>query len=78
MDRKRAACSAANLKVFVAMRAAGNAWDYHDFKICCDLMPDSGTFYDIGAKVGYFSIEMLALNNGSVSVVSFEPSTGLA
>jgi FkbM family methyltransferase len=64
--------------VFVSMHAAGNAWDYHDFMICRDLMPDNGTFYDIGANVGYFSIEMLALHNGSVSVVSFEPSTGLA
>lgn len=67
-----------NLDIFVTMRAAGNAWDYHDFKICRDLMPDGGTFYDIGANVGYFSIEMLALNKGSASVVSFEPSTGLA
>jgi FkbM family methyltransferase len=67
-----------SLDVFVTMHAAGNAWDYHDFMICRDLMPDGGTFYDIGANVGYFSIEMLALNKGSASVVSFEPTTGLA
>lgn len=67
-----------NLDVFVSMRQAGNSFDYEDFRICYDLVLDGQTFYDIGANIGYFSIEMLAITRCKVAVVSFEPHTELA
>ena len=66
------------LDVFVSMRQSGNAWDYEDFRICHELTKDGDTIYDVGANVGYFSIEMLAIAANKVSVVAFEPHTALA
>jgi FkbM family methyltransferase len=67
-----------NLDVFVTMRRAGNSWDYEDFQICYDLVLDGETFYDIGANIGYFTVEMLQLSGCKVGVVSFEPFAELA
>ena len=36
-------------------------------------IPNSGVFYDIGANVGYFSVEMAMKLGDAVKVVAFEP-----
>jgi FkbM family methyltransferase len=70
--------SPGSLDVYATMRLGNNSWDYHDFLTCVAASPDGTTFYDIGANVGYFSLEMAPLTNGSVRVVAFEPQSTLA
>ena len=55
-----------------------NSWDYHDFEWCVNGMPESGVFYDIGANVGYFSVEMAVHLGNAIRVVAFEPQQLLA
>lgn len=63
--------------IYATMRLHGNAWDYHDLKKCYSSLPNGSVFWDIGANVGYFSVE-IAARNPSISVVAFEPHTALA
>src|SRR5262249_54044893 len=37
-------------------------------------LPRSGTFWDVGANIGWFSMYAATLTSGSGSVLSFEPS----
>jgi FkbM family methyltransferase len=64
--------------VYATMAICGGAWDYHDFEWCVNGIPDSGTFYDVGANVGYFSVEMACCLGSAVRVVAFEPQADLA
>ena len=66
------------LDVFATMYRNGRAWDYHDFQTCMDLTRPGGVFYDIGANVGYESIEMCKLRGPETEVVAFEPHDRLA
>jgi FkbM family methyltransferase len=63
--------------VYATMALNGGSWDYHDFEWCVNGLPDAGVFYDIGANVGYFSVEM-AIRLVGVQVVAFEPQAELA
>lgn len=64
--------------IYATMVLNNNSWDYHDFEWCVNGVPDSGVFYDIGANVGYFSIEMAARLGDAVKIVAFEPQAELA
>ena len=64
--------------VYATMALNNGAWDYHDFLKCYASVPDGSVFYDIGANVGYFSIEIAARTNQAVEIVAFEPQTSLA
>ena len=64
--------------VYATIALNGGSWDYHDFVWCVNGILDSGVFYDVGANVGYFSIEMAMKLGGAVEVVAFEPQTALA
>ena len=63
--------------VYATIALNGGSWDYHDFGWCVNGILDSGVFYDIGANVGYFSVEMARLR-GAMKIVAFEPQTALA
>ncbi len=68
--------------IYATMKLGDDAWDYHDFKICLSALPSAlqgkGTvFYDIGANVGYFSVEAAALPGEGIRVVAFEPQPSL-
>ena len=64
--------------VYATIVLNGGSWDYHDFGWCVNGILDSGVFYDVGANVGYFSVEMAMRLGGAVEVVAFEPQTALA
>ena len=66
------------LDVFATMYRNGRAWDYHDFQTCLDLTRHGGVFYDIGANIGYESLEMCKLHGSETQVASFEPHDRLA
>lgn len=67
-----------SLDVYATMHLDDGAWDYHDFQACYDACPDGGVFYDVGANVGYFAIEMAQRTGERVEVVAFEPQPSLA
>ena len=64
--------------VYATMALHGGSWDYHDFGWCVNGILDSSVFYDIGANVGYFSVEMAKKLGGALKVVAFEPQADLA
>jgi FkbM family methyltransferase len=64
--------------VYATMALHGNSWDYHDFEWCLNGIAGAGVFYDIGANIGYFSVEMAAELGEAVRVISFEPQADLA
>lgn len=64
--------------VYATMARHNYSWDYHDFEWCVNGMPKSGVFYDIGANVGYFSVEMAMEMGSAIRVVAFEPQKPLA
>lgn len=64
--------------VYATIVLNGGSWDYHDFGWCVNGTLDSGVFYDVGANVGYFSVEMARRLGGAVEVVAFEPQAALA
>lgn len=63
--------------VYSTMALNNGSWDYDDFATCVNGTPEAGVFYDIGANVGYFSVEMAHLCGPSVKVVAFEPQSRL-
>jgi FkbM family methyltransferase len=67
-----------SLDVYATMAQRQNAWDYHDFEVCFSSAPDGSVFYDVGANVGYFSVEMEVRTAGAVRAVAFEPNESLA
>jgi len=67
------------LDVFVAMRRQQNSWDYWVFRAMNELTEDHDVVFDIGANVGYMSIEIAFLRKPQgVIVHSFEPQHDLA
>jgi FkbM family methyltransferase len=66
-----------NLDVYTYISSQGGSWDDHVVHACQSLISGEGVFYDIGASVGYISIEMAAgLRRGRV--IAFEPQPALA
>ena len=74
----RLAMASSAWDVYATIALSGGSWDYHDFGWCVNGILDSGVFYDVGANVGYFSVEMAMRLGGAVEVVAFEPQTALA
>lgn len=67
------------LDVYVAMRKQGNSYDYWVFRVANAMLEDGGVFYDVGANVGYMSVEIAHLRRkNNVTVYAFEPHQGLA
>ena len=53
------------------------AQDYWTLDTCRSLLSDHRAFYDIGANVGYLSLERAQTEPGTVSIVSVEPQQEL-
>ncbi len=67
------------LDAYVAMRKQGNSYDYWVFRVANAMLVDGGVFYDVGANVGYMSVEVAHLRRkNNVTVYAFEPHRGLA
>ena len=67
-----------SLDVFTYIESQGNSWDAHVVDACLALIGTSGVFYDIGASVGYISVEVAASLKGAGAVIAFEPQAALA
>ncbi len=67
------------LDAFVAMSLQGNSYDYWVFRAANAMLETGSVFYDIGANVGYMSIEVAHLRaSDGVQVYAFEPHPSLA
>lgn len=66
-----------SLETYCDILNEGGTWNRAVFETCASLLPDGGVFYDLGANVGYMTIEM-AQRNRTARVIAFEPQTRLA
>jgi FkbM family methyltransferase len=70
------AISPSSLDFYATAKQWGNSWEHWVFDTCRWALPAEGVFYDIGANVGYMSIEMLQQLPASRAVL-FEPQPKL-
>ena len=56
----------------------GRTWNEPVFNACKAFLSSGCVFYDIGANIGYLSMEMAKIFEDKVSVISFEPQPPLA
>lgn len=66
-----------NLEVYVRL-ARVKDWDDHVIRCCIDLLPEGGSFFDVGSNAGYISIHVAAALDGRLDVAAFEPQPTLA
>jgi FkbM family methyltransferase len=67
------------LDVYVSMKQQENSWDYWVLRVLNMAAKRGSVIYDIGANVGYITVEMANLRKlDEVTVVAFEPQKDLA
>lgn len=70
---------AESLDVYTSMLMQGNSWDYWVFRAMNERTRSGAVVYDVGANVGYLSVELAWVRKGDgVTVVAFEPQPRLA
>ncbi len=72
-----------SLDVYACILNSGRTWNWHVLAACASLLRPGQVFYDIGANVGFMSMEIAKIFHGldadsTVRVVSFEPLPLLA
>ncbi len=72
------AVASRSFDVFAHLLNNGGSWDYHVFLACVRYLQKDKVFYDIGANVGYMSVEVARFFNDQVSVIAVEPQPDLA
>jgi FkbM family methyltransferase len=67
------------LDVFVSMKGQDNSWDYWVFRALNRAVRRGNIVYDIGANVGYLSVELAThRQRDNITVIAFEPQRRLA
>lgn len=66
------------LDFFTSMASSNWSFDYWVMDTCASLLPAGGVFYDVGANVGYLSVEMARMRPDCSGIVSFEPQAEMA
>lgn len=66
------------LDVILDILRHDRSWDYWILDTCASVMPRQGVFFDIGANVGYMSLELRQRLGRGTRVVAFEPQQDLA
>jgi FkbM family methyltransferase len=74
----RLAVQPSSLDVYVDIVNHGGVWNEHVFTTCASLLEKGHVFWDVGANVGYMSIEMARKFQDEVHVFSFEPQPVLS
>ncbi len=72
------AVAPASLDVYLYTRRQGGCMDEKILGACRTLIRSGDVFWDIGANVGYFAIEMAGLYESTIQVVAIEPQPELA
>ncbi len=68
----------AALDFYTTMLAQDRSFDYWVFDTCRSFVDSGCVFYDIGANVGYMSVEMAQCADSNVKIYSFEAQHDLA
>jgi FkbM family methyltransferase len=68
----------ASLDIYCAIERLDGNWDKHVLDACCNWLRPGAVFYDIGANVGFMSMELSKRFGGSLEVYAFEPQPSLA
>jgi FkbM family methyltransferase len=66
-----------SLDVYTHMLNHGRTWNESVFNTCKSFLKDGDVFYDIGANVGYFTLEMAKVFNDKIKIISIEPQSSL-
>ena len=66
------------LETYATILKESGTWNPHVLGVCRRFLGDGGVFYDIGANVGYMSIEISKIFRDRVNVIAFEPQPSLA
>jgi len=74
----RLAIEPGSFDMYASMMNEGGVWSQRVFEVCASLLSAGRVFFDIGANVGYLSIEMAGAFADAVRVVAFEPQPALA
>lgn len=78
---KRGACLAiepTSLDIYARILNQKGVWEEPVFEACSSMLSGGSVFYDVGANVGFMSIEMGMVHHDRVTVFSFEPQPLLA
>ena len=68
----------AALDFYTTMLGQNKSFDYWVFDTCRSFVEQGDVFYDIGANVGYMSIEMAQCVDSKINIYSFEAQNDLA
>ncbi len=74
----RMAVEPASLDAYLYTRRQGGCMDETILHACRSLLRRGDVFWDIGANIGYFALEIAGLFSGSIEVVAIEPQPDLA
>lgn len=66
------------LDIYVSIYNQGGTWNTHVFETCASLLHSGNVFWDIGANVGFMSIEMACRFHDDLHVSAFEPQPALS
>ncbi len=67
-----------SLDIYASIGARGGMWESRVLDACLSAIKEGDVFYDIGANVGFMSIEVATRHRDSVEVIAFEPIAALA
>ena len=68
----------ANWDIFTKLLLMGGTWDKPVLEACIACLQPGDVFYDLGANVGYMSIETASLFKDAIRIYAFEPQPNLA
>lgn len=67
-----------DLGSYLAVACGGARYPAHVLETCIRHLARPGVFYDIGANLGYVTIEVARAYREGVDIIAFEPQSGLA
>ena len=67
-----------NWDIFTKLWLMGGTWDKPVLEACIACLQPGDVFYDLGANVGYMSIEAASLFKDKIRIYAFEPQPNLA
>ncbi len=67
-----------SMEVYAHMLNNKRTWNPHIFETCRRCLQPGQVFYDVGANIGFISIELEKAFAGNISVIAFEPQPDLS
>lgn len=74
----RLAVHPGSMEIYAAIINNAGAWNPHILETCRSLLQPGQVFYDIGANIGFISIELERAFDGNLTALAFEPQPELS